>query len=264
MILSIIKSKTFKKVALYALSIIVLYLVSLVFSLVVNNSIILPSPNETISTFFSLLTKGTTYIYLLNTLKSLLISLVISFIIGLVLGVLAGINENIRVFLKPWITIMRSFPLAAIIILILVIAGFKNTPYIVTTFVLAPIIYEAVSNGITNIDQTLIDTYKLESKINFNIIKRVYIPLISSSIKAAFSSAVGLGIKVLIMAEFLAGSSNSLGYAIKPAADNLNYAEVYAYCIIIIIIVLLIEALPKLIIKLIDYISLKRRNKKSA
>ena len=95
MILSIIKSKTFKKVALYALSIIVLYLVSLVFSLVINNSIILPSPNETISTFFSLLTKGTTYIYLLNTLKSLLISLVISFIIGLVLGVLAGINENI-------------------------------------------------------------------------------------------------------------------------------------------------------------------------
>ena len=101
----------------------------------------------------------------------LLISLIISFIIGLVLGVFAGIYENVRVFLKPWITIMRSFPLAAIIILILIIAGFKNTPYIVTTFVLAPIIYEAVSNGITNIDQNLIDTYKLESKINFNIFK---------------------------------------------------------------------------------------------
>ena len=233
MILSIIKSKTFKKVVLYTLSLIVLYLVSLGFSLVVNNSIILPNPNETISTFFGLLTKGTTYIYLLNTLKSLLISLIISFIIGLVLGILAGINENIRVFLKPWITIMRSFPLAAIIILILIIAGFKNTPYIVATFVLAPIIYESIQNGIRDIDQSYIDTYKLESKINLKIITKVYLPLISSSIKASFTSAVGLGIKVLIMAEFLAGSSNSLGYAIKPSIDNLNYAEVYAYCIII-------------------------------
>ena len=255
---SIIKNKTIKKIIIYLLSILVLYLLALVSSSILNNPIILPNPNIVITSLFSLLGKGTTYFYIGNTLLSLLISLIISFIIGLVLGVIAGIFENVRIFLKPWITIMRSFPLAAIIILILILVGFKNTPYIVTTFVLAPIIYEAISNGITNIDQTLIDTYRLESKVTIKIIRTVYLPLISSSLKAAFTSAVGLGIKVLIMAEFLAGSSNSIGYAIKPAADNLNYAEVYAYCIIIIIIVLVVELLPKLIINLSEKIKRKK------
>ena len=258
---SIIKNKTIKKIIIYTLSILALYLVSLIASLIFNNTIILPSPNDVLMSLSSLLIKGTTYYYLGNTLLSLLISLVISFIIGLTLGILSGLYDSFRTFLKPWITIMRSFPLTAIIILILIIAGFKNTPYIVTTFVLAPIIYEAISNGITNIDQNLIDSYRIESRINLNIIFRVYLPLISSSLKAAFSSAVGLGIKVLIMAEFLAGSSNSLGYAIKPAADNLNYSEVYAYCVIIIVLVLVIEALPKFIIKLCDKIKAKKRAK---
>ena len=240
MLRSIIKSKNFKKGIIYILSFITLYIVSLVLSLVINNDIIFAHPNVILSTFFSLLGEANTYLYLGNTLLSLLISLGISFIIGLVFGVLAGISENIRTFLKPWITIMRSFPLTAIIIIILIIVGLDNTPYIVTTFVIAPIIYEAVAEGISNIDQTLIDTYRLESKVNFNIIRSVYLPLISSSLKASFTSAVGLGIKVLIMAEFLAGSDNTLGYAIKPAANNLDYPQVYAYCILIIITVLVI------------------------
>lgn len=255
------KNNLLKKIIIYILSLLALYLVALISSSAFNNQIILPSPNNVFSTLFTLLGNSQTYTYILNTLLSLIISLLISFFIGLVLGVIAGISENVRTFLKPWITIMRSFPLTAIIILILIIAGFKNTPYIVTTFVLAPIIYEAISNGITNIDQNLIDSYRIESRINLNIIFRVYLPLISSSLKAAFSSAVGLGIKVLIMAEFLAGSSNSLGYAIKPAADNLNYSEVYAYCVIIIVLVLVIEALPKFIIKLCDKIKAKKRAK---
>lgn len=256
---SIIKNKTIKKIIIYTLSILALYLVSLIASFIFNNTIILPSPNDVLMSLSSLLIKGTTYYYLGNTLLSLLISLVISFIIGLTFGILSGLYDSFRTFLKPWITIMRSFPLSAIIILILVIAGFKNTPYIVATFVLAPIIYESIQNGIRDIDQSYIDTYKLESKINLKIITKVYLPLISSSIKASFTSAVGLGIKVLIMAEFLAGSSNSLGYAIKPSIDNLNYAEVYAYCIIIIIVVLLVESLPKLIIKLNDHIKSKKK-----
>ena len=257
---SITKNKLFKKIVISILSVVTIYLFSLLISSVFNNPIILPSPNEVIVSFFTLLGTSSTYIYILNTLLSLLISLVISFVIGFIFGIISGLNENIRLFLKPIVTIIRSFPLVAIIILILVIAGFKTTPYIVCSFVLTPIIYEGISNGISNIDQNYIDSYKIESKLNFTIIRKIYLPLIQSSIKAVFVSSIGLGIKVLIMAEYLAGSSSSLGYAIKPAADNLDYAKVYAYCIIIVLLVLIIEYLPKLIIKISDLIKQKRKN----
>ena len=56
------------------------------------------------------------------------------------------------------------------------------------------------------------------------------------------------------MAEFIVGAKNTLGYAINPVIENIEYAKGYAYCIIIVIVVLLVELLPKFAYKLYNYI----------
>lgn len=256
---SIIKNNYLQKTILYLLSIIVIYVFAIIFSSAYNNEVILPHPNNMIKAFFELLGTGKTYIYILNTLRALIISLLVSFAIGLILGVLAGICKYIRYFLKPWITIMRCLPLAALIVLIMIIVNLNVTPYIVAGLVLVPIIYEGILNSIISINKEYIDVYKLSSNINFMVIYKVYIPLILSSIKAAFISAVGLGIKVLIMAEFIVGATNTLGYAIIPVIHQVEYAKGYAYCIIIVLVVLLVESLPKLIYRLVGYFEFNKK-----
>lgn len=256
---SIIKNKSFQKAIIYLISIITIYIFTIIFSSTYNNEVILPHPNEMIKAFFELLGTGRTYIYILNTLKALLISLIVSFIIGLLMGILAGVSRYIRYFFKPWITIMRCLPLAALIVLIMVIVNLKITPYIVSGLVLIPIIYESVVNSIVSIDKEYIDVYKLSSNINPMVIYKVYIPLILSGIKAAFISAVGLGIKVLIMAEFIIGAKDTLGYAIVPVIQQIEYAKGYAYCIIIVLVVLFVELIPNAIYKLITYVKFSRK-----
>lgn len=256
---SIIKNNYFQKVIIYLFSIITIYVFAVICSSAYNNDVILPHPNKMILAFFELLGTGKTYIYILNTLKTLILSLLTSFAIGFTLGVLAGICKYIKYFFKPWITIMRCLPLATLIVLIMVIVNLSITPYIVAGLILIPIIYEGVLNAIISINKEYIDVYKLSSNINIKIIYRVYIPLIFSSIKAAFISAVGLGIKVLIMAEFIVGATNTLGYAIIPIIQQVEYAKGYAYCIIIVLVVLFVEALPKLFYKIFNYLKYYRK-----
>ncbi|MBQ9124814.1 MAG: ABC transporter permease subunit, partial [Acholeplasmatales bacterium] len=174
---SIIKNNLLHKILIYVLSIFVLYLAIILLSNSYNNEVILPHPNSMIKEFFNLLGDGDTYTYIGNTLKTLIISIIFCFIIGLVLGVLAGIFKYIRYFLKPWITIMRSLPLASLIILIMLLVELDNTPYIVCGLVLIPIIYEGICNAIMDINKEYIDVYKLESNLNFKVIFKVYLPL---------------------------------------------------------------------------------------
>ncbi len=236
--------KTITHISIYFLSIFLLALVIQCMSMGVNNEILLPSIFQIVKTFFSLLGTSKTYVFIGNTLKDLLISLSISFVIGMVLGIFAGIFPYVRLFLKPWITILRSIPLASSLVIIMILAGLSKTPYYVCCFMLVPIFYEGFCQGIVNLESKYMDIWKLNSNISLKVIIKVHIPLILSFIKTSFIQAVGMGIKVIIMAEYLAGIKNTLGSAILPAANMLDYSSVYAYSILMIIIVLILEFLP--------------------
>lgn len=246
--------KTFLRGGIYFLSVFVLILGIQLCSMGVNNEIILPSVFDILNRFFVLLATQKTYLYILNTLKNLVLSLLFSFVIGMVLGVLAGVFPFVRTFLKPWITIMRSIPLASCLVIIMILAGFSKTPYYVCSIMLIPMIYEGFCQGIMSIDTTLMDVWKLNSRLSALVIFKVHIPLIASYIKTAFFSSVGMGIKVVIMAEYLAGIQNTLGSAILPSVSMLDYTSVYAYSIIMVLLVLVLEAVPKFIVRFVKYI----------
>lgn len=249
-----IMNNTIKRVLVYLLSILIIFVVIELLSLYINNTFIFPSVKKILTAFFDVIKDYKTYLYIGNTLLNLLVSLIISFIIGMILGVLGGLFKYVRVFLKPWITILRSIPLASCIVIIMIIAGLNKTPYFVCSIMVMPIIYEGFCEGIINIDKSLMDFWRLNSKINLLVLTKVHFPLIINSIKLSFISAIGIGIKVVIMAEFLAGVKNTLGEAIILYSDLIAYDYVWAYSIIMILIVIIIENLPYLIAYLYRYL----------
>lgn len=218
--------------SIYLTSILLLFIIIQLLSLKVNNDIIFPSAFTIIGDFFKKLFSSKTYLYIGNTLLNLLLSLFLSFLIGMILGILGGIFDKIRIFLKPWITILRSVPVASTIVIIMLLAGLANTPFIISCLTIIPIIYEGFCNGIRNIDKDIMDVWKLNSKLSLRVIIRVHIPMILGYIKTSFILALGLGIKVVIMAEYLSGDNNTLGSALIPAANALDYVGVYSYTII--------------------------------
>lgn len=219
-----------------------------------------PSPNDVISTFFQLFTKKNTYTLILFTLLRLLGALGISLIVGIFLGILSGLWRPLELFLKPYITILRSMPVVVLLILFLMIAGIQSTPYLITFLVLIPLFYEASLKGVKEIDQDLTDVWKLESKLHFGVIKKIIFPLSFPYIAQAIVAGIGLGFKVLIMGEYMASTKNSIGNIIISNAHNLEYTSVYAWCIVLILLVLFVEFLPKLCIYI--YQKLKEKHDK--
>ncbi len=235
-----------KKIIIYFISISVIILLLYLLCYVVDNTIIFPTPTTILEAFFNLLKTKETYIIIGSTLLRLLISLIISFIIGATLGVLAGKFNFLNLFLRPFITIFRSLPLASIIVIIMIILGFNKSPYIICMLMLIPIIYEAFLNGTLNLNKELMEVWRLESNFNERVIFKIIFPLSKPFIKTAYTQSVGLGIKVLVMAEFICGTKNSIGRALTNSANYLEYDKVFAWSLIAIILVIIVENIPKL------------------
>lgn len=234
----------------YIIGIIIVALLFQVFSWIKNNEYFLPSVASIINNFFNLLTKGETWIAILLTIRNVFLSILLSFLIAVILALIATKFKVIYNILKPLMMIFRFIPLIIIITVLFYLFYRKEgiTLYICVTSFLTPMIYEAIYQGISRIDKSYIDVYKLHSSFNLKILFRVYLPLTVGACKAAFLNAIGLGIKICLSVEFICSLDKTLGYLIKNEINSLEgYTNVYAYLIILIILSIILELLPLLV-----------------
>jgi ABC-type nitrate/sulfonate/bicarbonate transport system permease component len=65
--------------------------------------------------------------------------------------------------------------------------------------------------------------------------------LIAKDIRTSLLQSLGLGIKVLVMSEYLAQTQQSIGNELYMAKTNIEFSEVFAWSFILITIALLFE-----------------------
>lgn len=224
-------------------SVFVIFLIWLVLSTVISNEIIMPSPLSTIKAFFDVFTKSSSLKAIGLTLFRLLIALIIATIFGITFGTLSGLSQKVRLILRPIVSVLRTIPVISIVVILLILFGFTLTPYLITLLMIFPLIFQAISDGIENIDQEFIDVFKLENDSLTDAVRYCYLPLIGSQIKTSLLQSAGLGIKVLVMAEYLSQTKYSVGNSLYLAKVNLDYASVFAWTILLIIIAVVIEQL---------------------
>lgn len=220
-----------------------LFLVWFLASLFVGNELLLPGPVSVLRAFGSLFTEKTALLAIAGTLLRLLSALALALATGLLLGVLAGLKPGIARFLRPAITVLRTVPVISIVVIVLILAGFEKTPYVITFLMIFPLFFQAISDGIGNLDQELVDVYRLEDNRFFSGLWNCYLPLIGDQIKTALLQSAGLGIKVLVMAEFLAQTANSIGNRLYLEKVNLNYDMVFAWTLFLILLAVGLELL---------------------
>ncbi len=238
--------KTFyqkNKVLIYSiLGVIGFFLVWLVTSLIANTSLY-PTPIITFATLFSLLGKLQTYQAVGMTILSLVISLVVSFLVGTFFGVFGGVFEGFRAFFKPFITVLKSVPTAAVVFFLIVFTKPMFASIIVTSIITFPVVYEAVVSGFISIDQVILDTLDVDGASFFKRVFRIYLPLSYKHILLGLTQTIGLGMKVTIMAEVLTSSSSfiSLGSLIQYNSQFAYMPEIFAYSLIAIVMILLTD-----------------------
>lgn len=209
-----------------------------------GNRIVFPDLAEIGNAFFRLLGNGKTYAAAGTTLLHLLQALAVSLAAGMLIGVAEGLSDRIRSGLIPFMAMVRSLPMIILVILIMTVISFDLVPVVSGAAVLIPLISEAVSEGCRSIEPELTDVYRLHCNFGPRVLWYVYIPLISGYLKQAFFNAAGMGLKVVVSAEYLVQTNHSLGKAVYSSAYFLEYAEIYAYAVIMILLVLVVTELP--------------------
>ena len=209
-----------------------------------GNKVVFPDLHEIMQALFNLLRSRNTYSKIATTLMHVMEALIISAGIGIAVGLSESLRGWIHSFFRPVMIMIRSIPMIVLVILIMSVLNYRSVPVTAACMILIPLFSEAVYEGCRSIDPELIDVYRINGGFGFLVAVNVYIPSIAGYLKQAFVNAAGMGLKVAVSAEYLVQTRDSLGKAIFSSAYFSEYAEIYAYAIIMIILVLLISELP--------------------
>lgn len=239
-------NKIFKKNSLYNfLGILFVFVLWYILSITYNNSLVIPKISEVFNSVLDLLSSLRFYNLFFTMIIRILITLLGSLIIALILSLLSFISNKIHSFLNPIIVIMKTVPIIAIMILLLMSIGMRMAPYIATSFVIIPLIYEMIYSALKGIDKTITEDIKTVTGINLTVIYKFYLPLIFPSLVTALIQSFGLGLKVMLMAEFISPMRDTFGAEINRYYTNNDMPNVFAIVIIVIFVVYLTDKLMK-------------------
>ena len=217
----------------------------LIYILAGRSIYVFPDPITVIKKSFTLF--GDSYLYkcIWGSLYRMLIGFVVASVLGVVVGMIVGNHIKMKYVFNPTMIALRSIPTAAIVFLLLSLAGFDNaSPYVVGVIVF-PMVYEATVSGYQNIDRYVLMAMNIDSR---NYIKnnfKIKLPLSMPYIAVGLTTSFALSFKIEIMAETLTSSSNSygLGRAIAVAFANQTdgLISTFAYAFVAILIMMIVS-----------------------
>ena len=210
---------------------------------------VFPPVDEIGRSFLDLLSQDKTYTKIGTTLGHVVQAVAVSCAFGVILGIAEGLIPYLHALLRPLAAMLRSTPMIVLVIIIMVLSR-PQVPLLTGCAVLVPIISEAAYEGCVRIEPELIDVYRLDSSIRPSIIFHVYLPLISGYMKQAFVNACGMGMKVIVTAEYVVQIRNSLGKTVYDRVYAYEYPELFAYGLIMVLLVMILTGVPAAVIRI--------------
>lgn len=207
----------------------------------ITDSFLIPSPEETVNAMYHVIVSGGFFMTLLVSLFRILVGFIISSVFGIILGVLAGLYQNVDIFLKPVISVIKSIPVISLILIILFWAHSSVTPIVVCTLMCLPVIYNSVYDGIKNVDSKLLKMARLYRMKGIDVIKYIYIHSIKPYLFTAARSCLNLGFRVTVAAEVLSNPKFGFGTKLFDSKVYLNISELFAWTAMIVFLSYLFE-----------------------
>lgn len=227
------------------------YLISLVILLVAwetiaylsANSIVFPSVEDTVVALLEILKSEDIYVAISFTLIRAAIGVSLSFLAAFILSSLAFVFPMIKEVIRPFISIFKTIPNVAIVIIALLLFKRSGAVLVAISLVALPLFYSDMIYAYEHIDEDIkkiTDTYEDDLFIKF---KRVFIPLIKPALVASLLKVSSLAFKVTVMAELLVQIKHGLGHELYFYRINILTPEVFALTSIMVLISLAIDFL---------------------
>ena len=235
-----------KKIIYFFIGILLFIFVWSIISIKINSQIVFPNIKSILYALIDITKQKDFYLNLSLSMIRVFTTFVISFIIAIILGVLSGIFISIRYILMPIINFIRTIPTIPLILIAVLWFDNNLVPIFVSLFVIFPIIYDALVNGIINIDKTLIEmsnSYKVSFKTQ---LINLYIPSIKPYILTSISQSMGITWKSVLACEIISLPALGIGSKLYVSHLYLDTVSLFAYCLIAIIFNIIFEIIIRI------------------
>lgn len=240
--------KTIKKAALslgVALFWLALWQVA---AMIVSNSLILPTPIETLLRLFELAGKSGFWLFIALSLLRILIGILIAIPAAWVFAALCSGSKIINALFSPAVTLMKSTPVVSFILIAIFLINRHTIPSAITFMMVFPVLFENVREGISQTPKELLQMADIFGVSWIMKIKRIYIPAIKPFFFSALTTSVGLAVKAGVAAEVVAYIPDSIGKMLSDAKSYMEPADLLAWTVVIITISLFTEKVVHLLL----------------
>ena len=214
-------------------------------SMMTGLELLLASPVAVLRTLIEMLVSKAFYM----TLSHSLLNIGSGLLAGIIIGVAVGIGSG-RFNTFP-LQLMKSLPVAAFIILLLMWFGSRNVSRIISAMVVIPMVTAGVTDGIRNTDTGLVNMAKVYNMSRLNRFRYISMTGVYPYLETQLKIALGMCFKAGISAEIIGLVSDTIGTSMYYAKMYLLSAELFAWSIVVIAVSFIIE---KLILKLLGLI----------
>ena len=212
-------------------------------SVLAGSELIISSPLRVIGALITHLKDLTFYRDVLNSLFRVTAGYILSIAVGVLLAFASFSSDPIRALLSPLMAAVAATPVAAFIIVALLIFGSSDISAFISFLISLPIIYGNTLDGLRSVSDDDLKPAKLFGMRYATRMRYIHIPAAVPYFLSGSSVALGLAWKAGVAAEVIAITRYSLGERLYDAKLFLDMSSVFAYAVVIIAVSWLSEKL---------------------
>lgn len=204
--------------------------------------LILPSPVKTFQAAEGLWASGELWENTVITIKRTVIGYSLAVFSGLAFALILKKSRYCQYFFRPLLTIVQTIPPVIWLVLAVVWFGIADdlTPVFLIFIVTFPVIFINIYTGLENIEFELVEMARVYRCSAKKIVYNIYLPALIPHLVSAVSIGLSFAWKSSIFAEFI-GSSSGIGFALSMANSNLETEKLFAWAIILILLMMVFE-----------------------
>lgn len=217
-----------------------------------DNNNIIPTVESTFLALFESIWGEDFMKTVLFSLLRVLLGFLLGTLLSASLAVAASKIDFIKVLVSPIMTVAKSAPVVAIIMILWLVVGGRNVPVVIAMLMVMPIIWQNLIDGYESIDKKLSE---ICSVFNFSFGKRfrlLVLPTLMRFLLPGLVTASGLAFKSGIAAEIISLTKSSIGKEIADAKTLYERPRMFAWVIIVILLSLALEVIIKNLVRRIE------------
>lgn len=209
----------------------------------------IPLPLETFRAFIENCTSVQFWQIVMLSLLRIISGFLAAVIIGISGGLLAGHSQIFKSISSPVLHLVRAVPVAAFIILAWLWIPTKILPSFISFLMVLPIIWSHTQAGLDSIDGKLVEMARVYGMSKGEILFKIKFPLLSPQLRTGCITGLGIAWKAGVAAEVISTPTGSMGALLSSAKNTIDYQNVFAVTLMIVVLSVLLENLLKIVWK---------------